>query len=249
MDHDGSNQRQITRFSNITITPAVSPDGARIAFTSYYKSNPAIYVFSTETGRALPFYNQAASLNATPNFAPDGKHIVYSSTAAGGDAQVYIANVDGSDFKRITYRRAIMMEPKVNPKTGNEILFVSGPGPQQIYKMDMSGTGIEMVSPGGGEASNPAWHPDGQHMAFAWTRGFATGQFNVFVMDIISRQYNQLTHDEGRNENPTWAPDGMHLVFQSNRRGGFQIWTMLADGTEVKQLTTQGHNYMPVWGK
>ena len=91
----------------------------------------------------------------TPNFTPDGKHIVYSSTAAGGDAQLYIANLDGTDFKRITYRRAIMVEPKVNPKTGSELLFVSGPGPQQIYRMDMSGTGVEMVSPGGGEASNP----------------------------------------------------------------------------------------------
>jgi len=249
MDPDGGNQKQITRFRSISIEPAVSPDGAKIAFTSFYKGNPAIYVFSVETGRALPFYNQVASLNATPNFSPDGKHIVYSSTAAGGDAQLYIANLDGTDFKRITYRRAIMVEPKVNPKTGTDLLFVSGPGPQQIYRMDMSGTGVEMVSPGGGEASNPAWHPDGQHIAFAWTRGFATGQFNVFILDVAKRDYSQLTHDEGKNENPNWAPDGLHLVFQSNRRGGMQIWSMLSDGTEIKQLTTQGHNYSPVWGK
>jgi len=249
MDPDGSNQKQITRYNSISIEPAVSPDGTRIAFTSFAKGNPGIFVFSVETGRPLPFYNQIASLNETPNFTPDGKHIVYASTAAHGDAQLYIANLDGTDFKRISFRRAIEVEPKVNPKTGNEILFVSGPGPQQIYKMDMSGGGVEMASPGGGEASNPAWHPDGQIMAFSWTRGFATGAFNVFIMDIASRQYNQLTHDEGRNENPTWAPDGRHLVFQSNRRGGYQIWSMLADGTEVKQLTTQGQNFSPVWGK
>ena len=84
MDPDGSNQKQITRFRSISIEPAVSPDGSKIAFTSFAKGNPAIFVFSVETGRALPFYNQMASLNATPNFTPDGKHIVYSSTAAGG---------------------------------------------------------------------------------------------------------------------------------------------------------------------
>jgi TolB protein len=249
MDPDGGNQKQITRFKSISIEPAVSPDGSKIAFTSFAKGNPGIFVFSVESGRALPFYNQVASLNASPSFTPDGTHIVYSSTAAGGDAQLYIANLNGTDFKRIAYRRAIMVEPKVNPKNGNEILFVSGPGPQQVYRMDMSGSGVEMVSPGGGEASNPAWHPDGQHIAFSWTRGFATGHFNVFVMDVASRQFNQLTHDEGRNENPNWAPDGLHLVFQSNRRGGYQIWSMLANGTEVKQLTTQGRNYSPVWGK
>jgi len=251
MDWDGSNQKQITRLHSTSIEPAVSPDGTKVAFTSFVKVQPAIFVYSTETGRALPFYNQRASLNAGANFTPDGKHIVYSSTAAGGDPQLYIANVDGSDFKRISFRRAICVEPKVNPKTGAEILFVSGPGPQQVYRMDMTGSGVEMVSPGGGEASNPAWNPDGQHIAFSWTRGFATGKFNVFVMDVSSRQYNQLTHDEGRNENPTWAPDGMHLVFQSNRRAhtNYQIYSMLADGTDVKQLTTQGRNYSPVWGK
>jgi TolB protein len=251
MDWDGTNQKQITRLRSTSIEPSVSPDGTKIAFTSFGKGNPGIFVYSIETGRALPFYNQRASLNAGANFTPDGKHIVYSSTAAGGDAQLYIANIDGTDFKRISFRRAICVEPKVNPKTGSEILFVSGPGPQQVYRMDMTGSGVEMVSPGGGEASNPAWSPDGQHIAFSWTRGYATGKFNVFVMDVTSRQYDQLTHDEGRNENPTWAPDGMHLVFQSDRQGHnrYQIYSMLANGTEIKQLTTQGRNYSPVWGK
>jgi TolB protein len=67
-------------------------------------------------------------------------------------------------------------------------------------------------------------------------------------MDIGSRQFVQLTHSEGRNENPSWAPDGRHLVFASTRTGVSQIYTMLADGTQVKQLTNQGANRTPVWG-
>jgi Tol biopolymer transport system component len=34
----------------------------------------------------------------------------------------------------------------------------------------------------------------------------------------------------------------------SNRGGREQIYTMLADGTQVKQLTMQGTNRYPVWG-
>ena len=105
------------------------------------------------------------------------------------------------------------------------------------------------LTTGEGEASNPLWHPDGQHIAFAWTRGFAPGNWNVFIMDVASRETVQLTHGAGRNENPTWAPDGRHLVFASNRNGSMQIYTMLADGTEVRQLTSQGINTMPVWGE
>jgi TolB protein len=86
-------------------------------------------------------------------------------------------------------------------------------------------------------------------MAFAWTRGFATGNFNIFVMDVASRNFNQLTYGAGRNENPTWAPDGRRLAFMSTRSGSEQIWTMLADGTQLKQLTTAGKNGTPVWAK
>jgi TolB protein len=106
-----------------------------------------------------------------------------------------------------------------------------------------------MLTTGEGQASNPSWHPDGQHVAFAWTRGYAPGNWNIFVMDVGTRSYVQLTYGAGRNENPGWAPDGRHIVFSSNRSGSEQIWTMLADGTQLQQLTTQGQNTMPVWGK
>jgi TolB protein len=249
MDPDGSNQRQITKFNSITIQPALSPDGTRIAFTSFAHGNPGIFVFTSEGGR-LPFYNQRASMNANPYFTPDGRQIVYSSTASGDYAQIYIANVNGTDFRRISSTRAVEVEPKINPKNGSDMVFVSGRGgPQQIYRMNLDGANVERLTPGEGEASNPCWHPDGQLIAYAWTRGYATGNFNIFVMDVATRNYTQLTHGAGRNENPGWAPDGRHLVFASTRGGRKQIWTMLADGTQLRQLTTQGTNETPVWGK
>jgi TolB protein len=249
MDPDGSNQKQISHFNSLSIMPAVSPDGTKIAFTSYVHGNPAIFILATDSGRRLPFYNQVASMNATPDFTPDGKQLLYSSTASGW-AQIYAANIDGSNLRRISSTRALEVEPKVNPKTGADMAFVSGrSGPQQIYRMNMDGTDVQRLSNGEGEASNPAWHPNGQLLAFAWTRGFATGNFNIFIMDVATRKYNQLTYGAGRNENPTWAPDGRHLGFMSTRSGSDQIWTMLADGTQLKQLTTTGKNGTPIWAK
>lgn len=247
MDWDGANQKPLTRLRSTSIMPSISADGSRIAFTSYAKGTPRIMMADTTSGRALSFYNQEASLNSNASFTPDGKQIYYASTASG-IAQIYVANLDGQGFRRVSHRDAIEVEPKVNPRNPGLLLFVAGPGHQQIYQMNSDGVGVERVTNGEGEAANPAWHPDGQHFAFSWTSGIAKGDFNLFVMDLGSRQYVQLTHGEGRNENPSWAPDGRHLVFASTRSGKSQIYTMLADGTQVKQLTTQGANRSPVWG-
>jgi TolB protein len=252
MDFDGKNQRQITHFNSISIEPSVAPDGTKIAFTSYAKGTPGIFVFSVDPVRDLRFYNQGASVNSSPSFTPDGKQIIYSSEAGTGRCcRIYIAGLNGAGFRPITSGNFIDTEPKVNPKTGQDIVFVSGrSGPQQIYRMNMDGGDMERLTDGTGEASNPSWRPDGQIMAFSWTRGFAAGAFNIFLMDVASRRVMvQLTHSEGRNENPTWAPDGNHLVFASTRGGRSQIYTMLADGSQVQQLTTAGRNTRPVWGK
>jgi TolB protein len=246
MDYDGANQKPVTSQRTGIMNPALSPDGTRLAYSTF-APGPSIRVLSTQTGRQLPFYNPRASLNATPEFTADGK-ILFASTAGGGSTNIFISNQDGTGLQRITNGRSIDIQPRVNPKNPNDIAFTSGRGGlPQVYRMNMDGTDVTRLSGGEGEATNPAWSPNGQFLAFSWTRGFAPGNYNIFVMDVASRTTIQLTHGAGRNENPTWAPDGRHLVFASNRAGGTQIWTMLADGTGLKQLTTQGKNEMPVW--
>ncbi len=250
MEPDGSDQKQHTFYRSLSSFVAVSPDHTKIAFTTYAKGNPSIFIHSLETGRQLPFYNQRASMNATPEFTPDGTRLLFSSTAAGAYAQIYICSLDGSGLRRLTSVRAVEVEPKVNPKTGAEVVFVSGrSGPPQIYRMNLDGVDLQRLTPGDGEAVNPSWHPDGRHIAFSWTKGYDPGNYNVFVMDVATREYIQLTHGAGRNENPSWAPDGRHIVFSSSRGGSNQLWTMLADGTQLRQLTTRGRNEKPVWSK
>jgi TolB protein len=247
MDYDGSHQQRLTQYKSTSSMPAVSPDGKMFAFTTYAGGNPQIRIHSVETGRRLPFYNPVSSVVETPEFTPDGKQMLFA-TALNGWVQICIAGTDGGNFRRISNVRAIEVSPKVNPKTGTDMLFISGRGGrQQLWHMNLDGTDMQQFTTGEGDVANPAWSPSGQQIAFAWTRGYEPGNFNIFVMDVAARKPVQLTNGTGRNENPWWAPDGVHLVFTSKRGNSTQIYTMLSDGTNVQQLTTQGNNIQPVW--
>jgi len=57
----------------------------------------------------------------------------------------------------------------------------------------------------------------------------------------------RLTAHPGLDLTPAWSPDGSRIAFASNRTGSFQIHAMNADGTAVRQLTSQGQHTDPAW--
>jgi TolB protein len=133
-----------------------------------------------------------------------------------------------------------------NPRTGREIAFTSDrSGSPQIYIMDAEGTNVRRLIEEGGHAVNAAWSPDGQRIAFAWQK--SRSNFDIYIHDLTTGQNTQLTSDAGSNEKPTWAPDGRHIAFESSRTGTKQIFSMILDGTKIRQLTNTGNNTGPAW--
>ena len=253
MDFDGSNQRQITHFNFIATSPAVSPDGSRLMCTAWpgEGKQARIFLFSTDPLRQLTFVSPPGmTYTAHSSFTPDGKQALFDG-ATGDSYRIFISGIDGSHPRVIRSSESVEVQPVMNPKNPNVIAFTSGrSGTPQIYTMDADGGSLTRVTNGNGEAHNAAWQPDGAHIAFAWTQGYAPGNLNIFIVNVADGSYVQLTHGEGKNENPSWAPDGVHLAFSSTRMGGReQIWSMRADGQDLKQLTTEGTNSTPAWGK
>jgi len=249
MDYDGANQHQLTHLKTIALTPRWSPDATRIAFTCYMPAkgvtSAQICIYSTASNRQIAF-PRFRGTSSSPAWSPDGSQLAFMSSQ-GGDPEIYVSDADGGHMHKITFAAGVNTSPAWNPKTGKQIIFVSDRGGDPVlYLANSDGSNVEKVDvEDKGYVVDPAWSPNGQLLAFSWRR--PSGNFDIYIMDIVSRQIVELTRDAGRNERPSWAPDGRHIVFESTRTGTRQIWTVLADGSQPKELTYEGQNESPNW--
>ncbi|HEY2547454.1 MAG TPA: hypothetical protein VGI46_15400 [Candidatus Acidoferrum sp.] len=250
MDYDGANQHPLTSLRTISLMPRWSPDASRIAFTCYQPYNRVvnaqICMYSMDAGKVVSF-PRFPGTNSAPAWSPDGSQIIFSSSMAG-NPELFVTDASGGKPKRLTFSNGGSTSPAWNPKTGQSVVFVSDRGGiPKLYMMNADGTNVTLLDvPDKGYLIDPAWSPNGQILAFSWRR--PNGNYDIYVMEPNSQQIINLTPDAGsRNERPSWAPDGRHIVFESTRNGPRQIWSMLADGSQARQLTFDGHNESPNW--
>jgi TolB protein len=250
MDYDGANQHAITHLGEIALSPRVSPDGSRVAFSALGKDGFQIRMYSLLLGRMVAFASVGGT-NVSPAWSPSGQQLAFSSSRTG-DPEIWVSDPQGNIAHRITNFRGPDVSPTFNPKTGAQIAWISGrSGLPQLYIMDEDGSGVTRMTDGG-YATSPSWSPNGQFIAFAWDRKYgpgAPGGQDIYVMEVATKKWIQLTHDIGRCDFPSWSPDGRHIVFANNPGGPdshSRIMTMLADGTQQHALTSAGAD-MPNW--
>ncbi len=250
MDYDGANQRQITNLGAISLSPRISPDNSRIAFSSLGRDGFQIRIYSLLLGRMVNFASNGGT-NYSPAWSPDGKNLAISSSRSG-DPEIWITDDAGRQAHRITSFAGPDVSPVFNPRTGSQIAWISGRTHlPQLYIMDTDGSAVQRMTDGG-YATSPSWSPNGQFLAFAWDRKYgpgAPGGQDIYIMEVATKRWIQLTHDTGRCDFPSWSPDGRHIVYANSsdgRASHIRIWTMLADGTQKHALTGAGAD-MPNW--
>jgi TolB protein len=247
MDYDGANAHPVTHLGTISISPRVSPDNSRIAFSSLGNDGFQIRMYSLLLNRPITFSSGGGGTNLSPAWSASGQ-LAYSSSRSG-DPEIYVTDQNGGGSRRITNSRGPDVSPTWNPKTGSQLAFISGrTGLPQVYIMDSDGAGVQRMTDGG-YATSVSWSPNGQFLAFAWNRKYgpgAPGGQDVYVMEIASKKWIQLTNGIGRCDFPSWSPDGRHIVFAVGSGARAEVWTMLADGTAKHKLAGTGSD-MPNW--
>jgi TolB protein len=243
-DYDGENQRQVTTNRSLNINSVWAPDGRSLAYTSYRRGPPNIFIANIYEGTGGEL-TKAVGQNWLPAFSPDGTRIAFSSTR-DGNPEIYVANRDGSNLRRLTNHAAADTSPTWAPN-GTQIAFTSDrTGSPQIYAMGSDGLGLQKIT-SESYADRPTWSP-APYNEIAYAARTGPGN-DVKIKDLATGQVRQLTFGEGTNESPTFAPNGRHLAFMSTRSGKSQVFTIARDGRDLRQVTRQGNNYQPDWSK
>lgn len=249
MDYDGAGQTRLTFNAVTDYSPALSPDGRMIAYTSYQNLAAGLYILQVYEGRRIPVSLKGG--NFSPAWSVDGRKLAFSSSM-NGNQEIYVAETDedalkrGSfRIKRLTFNNSIDTSPTWSP-TGRQLAFVSDRGgTPQIYTMDAEGSNVQRVSFGGSTWHDaPAWSPAGDRIVYV---ARVDEIFDLYVLNLMSRRISKLTESNARNESPSWSPDGRHILFTSNMKGELQIFTIDYDGANLRQLTTKGQNKFPAW--
>ncbi len=107
MDQDSENHRFLTDGSWLALTPRFHPSVNQVAFMSYIRNEPRVYLLEVDTGRQTLLGN-FPGMTFAPRFAPDGNSVLLSAIR-GGDANIYIVDLRTRQERQLTLARRLAL--------------------------------------------------------------------------------------------------------------------------------------------
>lgn len=93
------------------------------------------------------------------------------------------------------------------------------------------------------------WSPDQTRLAFGVMSTSATGEGGIAVVNANGTDFRVIAPGPNQSVNPSWSPDGRTIAFETSRNGDFEVYSVRADGTQLRNLTSapQAEDRMPAW--
>jgi dipeptidyl aminopeptidase/acylaminoacyl peptidase len=216
-----------------------------------------------------------------PAWSPDGSAIAFTRWQGvrrdhAGDADVWIANADGSgqralaggegwqwlprwtpDGAFVSYTEEVQGGPwmstgPVGRDTGFGPLGPAFDAGSAAVRPDAD---LWRVSVSGTSAPQPIVVAPGDDRSGTWSPtgdrvafdATRDGNTEIYIVDSDGSNPVRLTTNPAEDWAPAWSPDGTRIAFASDRTGIGQIYVMAADGSNVTQLTDLADNIGPSW--
>ncbi len=190
------------------ITPALSPDGKSLAFSSNQNGYWDLYLLHL-TSNTLTRLTDTPEYDAAPTWSPDGAFLAYETYQNGG-MDIFIRSVtDPTQVLSLTQDPASDTVPAWSPR-GRQIAFISNrSGEPEVWIADLDRSGddkfIDISHSTQSVESHPAWSPDGNQLAWASTNS-DSGLTGIYVWDALNP--TAAPHWVGSGDWPVWQDNG-----------------------------------------
>lgn len=162
-----------------------------------------------------------------------------------GHKEIYVADYDGANLKKITNHGCVSILPKLSPD-GRKIAYLSYKDRYPyLYVRDRDSGRTWPLSKQVGLNTSPAWAPDGKRLAIVLSKD---GNIEIYYVNANGTGLRRLTWGKAADTSPTFDPTGKRMAFVSDQTGRPQIFTMDTQGKNKKRISYQGgSSYDPEW--
>jgi|GEM_PF-1096430 TolB protein len=225
---------------DIVLSPAFSPEGNRIAFVSYAKKNPDLWLINFSQGNAT-LLSDSRGLNTAPAFHPSGQKLALTMSKDGNQS-IYLMDLNTKAVSRLVSSAGIDTSASFSPDGGSMVFCSDRGGTPQLYIKDLS-TGKETrITFQGKKNTEPRFSPKGDLIAFTYVDG---GAFHVATIRPDGSDLRVFEGTEFEDFSPAFSPDGRLIVFAAGD-GNLYITDLI--GSKPVRITTSGGKFsQPVW--
>lgn len=200
-----------------------SPDGNYIAFVGKKDTYDQIFVLNVLNRRIARRFNPKFEDIVAPAFSPDGKKVAFAGIKK--DKQdIWVWDMKTGELRAVTDDFYADGYPAWSPD-GEYIYYASErENFHNIFRVRADGSAAEQITFGPAENISPQPSPDGKRLMFVSNRD--GGIFNIYVMDLETREVGKYTDVVTGVMDATWSPDGQKVAFTAYEDGTYSVWTM-----------------------
>jgi TolB protein len=196
--HDlGSGTRTaIARYSGSNLSPAVSPDGKRVALIMSKGGSPDVYVCNID-GTGVRQLTRTKEDESSPCWSPDGQWICFASKQGGARGLFKVPAAGGSTQRITTAGVSNPSEPDWSPD-GKWIVFTAQMGGFEICVVPATGGKVFLLVSG----EDPSWGANSRTVIYVRRNG---GSRRLSLLDVPTKQVKDAARISGSNSQPSWA--------------------------------------------
>jgi dipeptidyl aminopeptidase/acylaminoacyl peptidase len=200
--------------------PTFSPDGQRIAYSAEThkpaEDSFAVWVYDLARGRATPIFESRSERIVYLVWLPDGQHLSFLLGEPRGLSLVMAEVKESTPLRIVTTGLPLYFDWSPQPgEVALHTLALDSDRTERVSLMSLTPTSqsvVKVLSSGRTPFKNPAWSPDGKHLAYVVNYH---AESNIVVADADAGHPRSVVSLPVGENTFVWAPDSAHLAYST----------------------------------